>query len=114
MKRYLTVTVGLLLSMRVSEASAQEATPALDLQGYAQDIIRCGNEDVWDICKRCVNDAWNVAQVPWTDFCEFLAKRGFSADAQSACTAEQSQTRAHKCKWCLTIEPSKKSQPHKR
>jgi hypothetical protein len=104
MKRSFSATLALFVCLHVTEASSQEVTPELDFQVYAEDMMRCGNENVWDICKQCVNDAWNGAQVPWAEFCEFLTKTGVSAERRAACYEEQSQSRRHKLSWCLTIE----------
>lgn len=113
MNRGLSATFGLFLCLTVTEASAQEAKPGLDLKSYAEDMMRCGHEDVWDICKQCVNDAWNGAQVPWELFCEYLTETGFSAEVRAACDEEQSQSRPTKLSWCMTIQPDDRVQPVK-
>lgn len=106
MNRILSATLGLCVGLHLDTASSQEVKPGLDLQGYAEDMMRCGNEAVWDICKQCVNDAWNDAQVPWDEFCKYLPVAGVSAEAHAACSGLQSQSRRHKLNWCLTIEPN--------
>ena len=54
----LTAILGMCSFLTVPAAQSQETSPQLDVKGYSEDILSCGNEEHWDMCKQCVTQVW--------------------------------------------------------
>lgn len=53
-----TAMFGMCFFLHASAAQSQEAGAKLDVKGYAEDVLACGNEEHWDVCKQCVTQVW--------------------------------------------------------
>jgi hypothetical protein len=101
-----TVIWAVCFFLDVAAAQAQERR--LDIEGFAHDILACGNESRWDICKLCVTRAWNNDRAPWSYFCDFLEESGFPVAMQHSCSSQRDKLSRQQAKWCqaaLSHEP---------